>query len=124
MQFTKEADQYILQCKLIALDGDKCESKEPVTVQSEIEAQQHLAQERSVILNGLVMSTLKDQAHIVKPGTIEQNLRLNSSDVEKVYGAMRIMQRYIDHGELDRMMQLLQKDAECQETIMFDRFCT
>ncbi len=76
MQFSKESKQYILQCQLIALDGDRRESKdslEPVIVKSKKEAQVHLNQGRTVILNGLVMSMMKGQAYLIKPETISQN---------------------------------------------------
>lgn len=115
MQFSKESKQYILQCQLIALDDDRRESKdslEPVIVKSKKEAQVHLNQGRTVILNGLVMSMMKGQTYLIKPETISQNLRLSSGDVERVNGAMRLIQRYIDHGSLDRMVKLLQIDAE------------
>ncbi len=115
MQFSKESKQYILQCQLIALDGDRRESKdslEPVIVKSKKEAQVHLNQGRTVILNGLVMSMMKGQTYLIKPETISQNLRLSSGDVERVNSAMRFIQRYIDHGSLDHMVKLLRVDAE------------
>lgn len=115
MQVSKKADLYIFQCQLIALDEDNHETEDslkPVLVKSKTEAQQFLAQGQTVIFDGLVMSRMKAQTHSGKPEMINQNVRLNSGDVEKVNDIMRLMQHHIRNGSLDRMTQLLLKDAE------------
>lgn len=115
MQFLKEAEKYILQCRLITLDEDKHEGRdslETVIAQSEKEAQLYLAQGRTVILKGAPMSMVTLQTDNVKPEMINQSLRLSLGDIEKVNDVMRLIQRYIDNDSLDNMIQLLQKDAE------------
>ncbi|MEF1281768.1 hypothetical protein QTO05_22085 [Vibrio fortis] len=111
MQFSKEAKQYILQCQLIELDEHANESKnclEPVNVESQKELEYYLAQRRTVILNGLIMSSANDQTCIKKP----KCLRLDGSEIEKINEAISLIQRHIDCGSLERVMQLLRKDAE------------
>lgn len=118
MQISKKTKRYILQYQLIALDEDKHESGGslepviPVIVKSKEEAQPYLTQGKTVILDGLTMSTVKGSTHVGKLETMNQSLSLGSGDVKRIHDAMRIVQQYIDHGSLERMMQVLQKDFE------------
>ncbi len=115
MQYSKDAKQYILQCQLIALDKEKHgfeSSLMPVFVKTKKEAKDYLSQGRTVVLNGLAISKTKGQTYNEKAAAINQTIRLGKNDVEKINITMRLIQRYIDHGSLDRMMQLLKIDAE------------
>ncbi|GLQ71238.1 hypothetical protein [Vibrio penaeicida] len=115
MHISKEAEQYILQCQLMAFDEEASESENTqgtVLAKSKSEARKLVEQGKTVIIDGKTMSKVEGRTYIGGSEAIHQRLRLGRNDVEMMSGAMRVMQQYIDHGSLDRMLNLLQKDAE------------
>ncbi|MEZ8651874.1 hypothetical protein AB6D92_23305 [Vibrio splendidus] len=118
MRISREAEQYILQCQLTALEEQEYENddhdsiQEPVTVNSLREAKPLLDKGITVVLNGKHLTAKNGRVFAAPAHVINRSVKLGFEEAELVSGAMRVMEHHIAHGSVKHMYRLLQQDAQ------------